>query len=98
MTLKEMARQMLIDRGLGYDHTQPNQMDVPTSVQIDDGMFPSPLEFPWDYEARAEALRCAVNWSASVAGPLSKEQTLQRAIDFHRFLIGKETPEDGNDE
>lgn len=97
MTLEEMARQMLIDRGLGYDHTQPNQMDVPTSVQPDD----APQTLPWDYDANVKALDRALQWVDlrwRMGIQSGRDDVLQRARDFRVFLISKGTPEDGNDE
>lgn len=42
---------------------------------------------PSDYVARVEALRAALHWSG--IHPTSPERTLQRALDFHAFLMGR---------
>lgn len=83
---------------------QRGLMDAPKPNTINDqgGLFPgdswgdqATLEpdayldaiAPSDYGARVEALRAALHWSG--IHPTSPERTLQRALDFHAFLMGR---------
>lgn len=47
---------------------------------------------PSDYVARVQALVSAVEWTKTLKFP-TPERTLQRALDFHAFLMGRETKE-----
>lgn len=75
----------LYDRGLGGpDQPSDQQIQLPPTPYVD-------ATLPADYVARVEALREAMEWTRM--NPSSPERTLQRALDFHAFLMGRETKE-----
>lgn len=79
----------LYDRGLLAAQEARDKADVEKAPQYVDATLPP------DYVARVVALEAALRWTVTMTGrfPSTKEQTLQRALDFHSFLMGRETKE-----
>jgi hypothetical protein len=52
------------------------------------------INLPPDYHARVQALDAALRWTAMAVSNDRTERTLQRALDFHAFLIARITPDE----
>lgn len=79
------------ERGLASDRPTAGATFLEPQTTTDDAPQYVDATLPADYVARVEALREAMEWTRM--NPLSPERTLQRALDFHAFLMGRETKE-----
>lgn len=76
----QSSKDLLNQRGLNpaddWGHQATPELDAYLDATI-----------PTDYVSRVEALRCAIEWAREAT--VTRDQTIQRALDFHAFLMGR---------
>lgn len=79
-----MTDHWLYDRGLESGGKESGE----------DALAYADATIPTDYVSRVEALRCAIEWAREAT--VTRDQTIQRALDFHAFLMGRTQKEPVN--